>query len=121
MILKVYININILIGLIKETQMYGTIARFRVKTSVDKQEFKKRMDEFGSPEIQGWIAGYVFQTDADSNDFFLVAIFKDKASYQANADSPKQHERYLIFRSYLTDDPQWNDGEIVSATGPGTK
>ena len=101
--------------------MYGTIARFRVRKDVDKAEFKKRMDEFDSSEIEGWIADYIFQTDLDSDEFFLVAIFKDKASYQANADDPKQHERYLVFRSFLDTDPEWNDGTIVSATGPGTK
>lgn len=101
--------------------MYGTIARFRVKGDVDKTEFKKRMDEFDSAQISGWIADYIFQTDADTNEFYLVAIFKDKDSYQANANDPKQHERYLIFRSCLDADPEWNDGDIISATGPGTR
>ncbi|MEW6404741.1 MAG: antibiotic biosynthesis monooxygenase [Chloroflexota bacterium] len=99
--------------------MYGTIARFRVKLEVDKAEFKRRMDSFDSAKIPGWIADYIFQTDADSDVFYLVAVFKDKESYQANADDPAQHERYLVFRSFLVDDPEWNDGEIVSATGPG--
>jgi heme-degrading monooxygenase HmoA len=99
--------------------MYGTIARFRTRKDVNKEEFKKRMDEFDSAEIPGWVADYIFQTDANSNEFFLVAIFKDKESYQANADDPGQHERYLIFRSFLEEDPEWNDGVILSATGPG--
>ncbi|MBK9780573.1 MAG: antibiotic biosynthesis monooxygenase [Anaerolineales bacterium] len=99
--------------------MYGTVARFRVKKDVNKDHFKKRMDEFDSSQIPGWIADYIFQTDADSNEYFLVAIFTDKESYQANANSPSQHERYLIFRSFLEEDPEWNDGTIVSATGPG--
>ena len=101
--------------------MYGTIARFRVRKDVNKEEFKRKMDEFGSAIIPGWIADYIFQTDASSNEYFLVAIFKDKATYQANADSAEQHERYLIFRSFLEDDPEWNDGTIVSTTGPGSK
>jgi heme-degrading monooxygenase HmoA len=101
--------------------MYGTIARFRVKKGADKNEFKRKMDEFDSSEIEGWIADYIFQTDADSDEYYLVAIFKDKKSYQINADDPKQHERYLIFRSFLEADPEWNDGEIISATGPGSR
>jgi hypothetical protein len=75
------------------------------------------MDEFGSPEIQGG-SQVMFSKQTQTYDFFSWQ-FKDKASYQANADSPKQH-RHRIFRSYLTDDPQWNDGKF-SATGPGTK
>lgn len=101
--------------------MYGTIARFHIRKDVNKEEFKKTMDGFDMSIIPGWVADYIFQTDANSNEFFLVAIFKDKASYQANADDPAQHERYLIFRSFLEDDPEWNDGMIISATGPGTK
>lgn len=101
--------------------MYGTIARFRVKPDVDREEFKRKMDSFDSANISGWIADYIYQMDADSNEFYLVAVFKDKESYQANADDPKQHERYLVFRSFLVDDPEWHDGEIVSATGPGAK
>jgi hypothetical protein len=101
--------------------MYGTIAKFRVKPEVSKEEFKRRMDSFDSSKIKGWIADYIFQTDADSDVFYLVAIFKDKETYLANADDPAQHERYMVFRSFLAADPEWNDGTIVSATGPGTK
>lgn len=99
--------------------MYGTVARFRVRTDADKEEFRKKMDEFDSAHIPGWVADYIFQMDADPNEYYLVAVFKDKESYQANADDPQQHERYLIFRSYLEADPEWHDGVIVSATGPG--
>jgi heme-degrading monooxygenase HmoA len=101
--------------------MYGTVARFRVRADVEKEEFKRKMDEFDSSRIPGWVADYIFQMDSDSDEFYLVAVFKDKESYQANADDPKQHERYLIFRSYLEADPEWHDGMIVSATGPGAR
>lgn len=98
--------------------MYGTIARFRIKPGV-KDEFIKAMDDFGSAFIPGWVADYYFQMDRDSNEFYLVAIFKDKETYMANADSAEQHERYLVFRSFLENDPEWNDGFVLSATGPG--
>lgn len=98
--------------------MYGTIARFRVKPGV-KDQFIKAMDGFGNTVIPGWVADYHFQMEHDSDEFYLVAIFKDKETYQANADSAEQHERYLIFRSFLADDPEWHDGFILSATGPG--
>ena len=97
--------------------MYGTIARFRIKPGV-KDEFIKTMDSFGGASIAGWMADYYFQMDRDSNEFYLVAIFKDKETYLANADSPQQHERYLAFRSFLENDPEWHDGFILSATGP---
>ena len=99
--------------------MYGTIAHFRIKPGV-KDEFIKAMDSFGDAVIPGWVADYYFQTERDSDEFYLVAIFKDKETYQANAESSEQHERYLAFRSFLTDDPEWHDGFILSATGPGS-
>ena len=99
--------------------MYGTIARFRIKAGV-KDEFIKTMDSFGDAVIAGWVTDYYFQMDNDPDEFYLVAIFNDKDTYQANADSTEQHERYLAFRSFLMDDPEWHDGFIVSATGPGS-
>jgi hypothetical protein len=66
------------------------------------------------------VADYYFQMDRDPDEFYLVAIFKAKEMYVANADSAEQHERYLIFRSFLVADPEWQDGFILSATGPGS-
>ena len=100
--------------------MYGTIAHFRIKPGV-KDEFVRTMDSFGDAVIAGWVADYYFQMENDSDEFYLVAIFQDIQTYQANADSTEQHERYLVFRSFLVDDPQWHDGFILSATGPGSK
>lgn len=99
--------------------MYGTIARFRIKPGT-REEFIRTMDSFGADSIPGWRADYYFQMNNDPEEFYLVAIFQDRDMYEANADSPEQHERYLKFRSFLVEDPQWNDGFIVSATGPGT-
>lgn len=100
--------------------MYGTIAHFRIHPGT-RDEFIRAMDSFGDAIIDGWMADYYFQLDKDPDEFYLVAIFKDKETYQANADAPDQHERYLKFRSFLVDDPEWNDGFIVSATGPNAK
>lgn len=97
--------------------MYGTIARFLIKPGT-RDEFIRTMDSFGDEPIAGWIADYYFQMDKDPEEFYLVAIFKDRESYLSNADSPEQHERYLKFRSFVVADPEWNDGFIVSGTGP---
>ena len=97
--------------------MYGTIARFRIKPGV-KDEFIQAMDSFGGDFIPGWLTDYYFQMDKDPDEFYLVALFKDKETYQSNADSAEQHERYLVFRSFLIDDPEWHDGFVRSATGP---
>ncbi len=100
--------------------MYGTIAHFRIKPGT-RDEFIKTMDSFGDAIIPGWVADYYFQMNNDPDEFFLVAVFQDRDTYEANADSAEQHERYLKYRSFLVDDPAGSDGRIVSATGPGAK
>ena len=100
--------------------MYGTIARFRIKPGT-RDEFIQAMDSLGGSVIPGWMVDYYFQMNNDPDEFYLVAVFKDRDTYEANADSAEQHERYLKFRSFLVEDPLWNDGSIVSATGPSAK
>jgi hypothetical protein len=38
---------------------------------------------------------------------FLIALFDDEASCNANGDSPEQHARYVGLRAPLEDDPGW--------------
>ncbi|MGH2830845.1 MAG: hypothetical protein ACRDJM_10220, partial [Actinomycetota bacterium] len=57
--------------------------------------------------------GYTYKLDSDPNTLILVAAFKDKASYQANANSPEQDKWYQRFREFMTVDPEWMDGEII--------
>ena len=44
----------------------------------------------------------------------MQAIFEDRATYDANADDPKQHEMYVKYRALLEEEPEWHDGEIRS-------
>lgn len=98
--------------------MFGTIARVHLLPGM-KETLQRVMAEDASADIPGWVADYLFETTADPQICYLVAIFQDEASYTANADSPAQHERYLKFRACLTADPEWNDGHVISAIGPG--
>ena len=98
--------------------MFGTIARVRLKPG-KKEALRHAMAEEDTAEISGWIADYLFESSQEAQVCYLVAFFKDEASYIANADSSAQHERYLKFRACLVDDPEWNDGHVISATGPG--
>lgn len=92
--------------------MYGTIARVKIDPAkID--ELKAVGDSMAT--APGQIARYVYQTDADPGVLFLVAVFDSKESYWANAQSPGQHERFLRLRALLLEDPEWHDGEIVSA------
>jgi hypothetical protein len=98
--------------------MFGTIARVHVKPGM-KEALKAAMQADNQAVIPGWIADYLFESTEDPGICFLVAFFQDQESYTANADSAAQHERYLRFRACLSENPEWNDGHVISATGPG--
>ena len=52
--------------------------------------------------------------DGRPGELIGVAVFEDKASYQANADDPEQERWYFRLRELLEDDPEWEDGEYVA-------
>ena len=44
--------------------------------------------------------------DSDANEVYMAVVFKDKASYVANARDPKQDERFRKMRASLHADPE---------------
>ena len=93
--------------------MYGTIAKLKVKQGA-LDEIRK-METHRKPD--GVVGSLVFQSDGDADELWMVAIFRDKESYFANADSPEQNEDFLRLRALLSADPEWHDGEIVFSDG----
>jgi heme-degrading monooxygenase HmoA len=99
--------------------MYGTVARLHVKPGALDQ-LNQITRDFGSLHVPGFVASYVYQTNAASQEYYLTVVFESKASYVANAESPEQDARYRQMRALFEDDPEWHDGEIVSfATSAG--
>jgi len=94
--------------------MYGTIAKMRVKAGAE-QEFLRVSQETESVPIDGVVAVYVYQMDADSREFYMAVIFESKESYVANANSPEQHQRFLQMMAVLESEPEWHDGTVVFA------
>ncbi len=97
--------------------MYGTIARCTIKPG-HFAEAKQELEAWGTtvrPLHKGVVAAYTFQTDADPDVAFIVAICDDKAAYQAQGGVPEQGAWYERLRAHLTDDPQWNDGEVLTS------
>lgn len=92
--------------------MYGTIARVKIDPT-RIEELKAVGDSMGT--APGQVARYVYQMDADPGVLYLVAVFENKEAYWANAQSPEQNERFLRLRGLMLEDPEWHDGEIVSA------
>jgi quinol monooxygenase YgiN len=89
--------------------MYGTIAKMKAEKGA-MDELKKMVTD---RQPEGYVAAYVFKSDEDPNEFWLVAIFKNKETYFANANSAEQDKEFKRLRRFLKADPDWHDGEIV--------
>jgi quinol monooxygenase YgiN len=48
----------------------------------------------------------------DPDEFMGYAMFADKATYDANSNSPAQQAWYEELRGLLVADPEWFDGTL---------
>ncbi len=94
--------------------MYGTVARMRLKPGMEAK-LKEEMAQYERLKIPGFISTMVYRMDRDPNELYMAVAFKDKATYVANAQDPKQDERFRKMRAFLAADPEWHDGEIVAS------
>jgi len=101
--------------------MYGTIARMHVKSN-HQQQLQAMNDEWAQGrgrQVDGFVASYVLRPDDRPDELLLVAIFRDRDSYRANASDPEQDRWYRQMREHLQADPEWTDGEVYASTGGG--
>jgi hypothetical protein len=89
--------------------MYGTIAKLITKPGAIEE--LRRMETERHPV--GYIGSYVYQSDQDAKELWLVVLFENKETYMANADSPEQDSEFRRLMNYLVTDPEWHDGEII--------
>jgi len=94
--------------------MYGTVARMRLKPGMEAK-FKEDMAQYERIKIPGFVSTMVYRMDKDPNEIYIAVAFKDKDSYVANAEDPKQDERYKRMRALLAADPEWHEGEIIQS------
>ena len=95
--------------------MWGTIARMKVRPGVPEEYLFAQMRALNPDRGVGWVNSALYRSDEDPREFWLVAMFEDKESYRANAESSATHSVYLTFRACLEDDPEWHDvDEIIS-------
>jgi heme-degrading monooxygenase HmoA len=94
-------------------QMYGTVARIRVAPGKDA-EFARLSHRHNDLGIPGFVATYLYRTDADPSEYYMAVIFADRDSYIRNAEDPEQDRRYREMRALLAADPEWHDGEVVA-------
>ncbi len=93
--------------------MYGTVARLRIRQGAEAQ-FSQHLRDFTTLNVPGFVATYLYRTDADPRECYMAVLFESKAAYVANAESPAQGARYQQMRSLLESDPDWHDGEVSS-------
>jgi hypothetical protein len=91
--------------------MYGTCARTVVKAENRDALLAVFADQSGE-EVDGFINGFtLFENDSDV--MWMFAVFRDRESYDRNANDPRQHEQYTAYRALMEQEPEWHDGEIV--------
>jgi quinol monooxygenase YgiN len=102
--------------------MFGTVARIRPKPGGIQAllDMSHEFDREHATRVTGYVADYIFESEKHPGEYILVAIFEDRESYMANADSPEQDAFYRRFRQHLTEDPIWEDGEIIYASHGST-
>lgn len=96
--------------------MYGTIARIKPKEG-KLDEIVALMEEWDrdyKPDVEGAMAGYLFKPD-DGGDPWMVAVFENREAYRKNAEDPAQDAWYRRLREALEADPDWIDGEYLTA------
>jgi heme-degrading monooxygenase HmoA len=96
----------------EEEAMFGTVARIQAKPGMGPA-LEAMTGELEATQVDGHLATYVFRLDQGTDDYYLVAVFRDRESYRRNAESPEQHARYLRMRELLAADPKWHDGDVV--------
>jgi hypothetical protein len=96
----------------EEKDMYGTVARFRVKPGLDGK-LKDMVAAYEGLKIPGHVNTTVYRLDSGNNEFMMTVVFESKAAYIKNADSSGQDTRYQEMLMVLDGEPDWSDGEIV--------
>ena len=96
--------------------MYGTVARLRLKPGQESalMDYLQYWSRERKPNVKGAVGGYIYALDTDSSIAIMAVAFQDKESYVANAQSQAQDADYQRLRALLTEDPVWEDGEIIA-------
>jgi heme-degrading monooxygenase HmoA len=94
--------------------VYGTVMSFRVKPGrkEDLEAIFEKYGHLGEYPIEGHIGSYILWKDDDPDQGIALTVFDNREAYWRNAQSPEQHDRYVLIRSHLEEDPGWQDGEI---------
>lgn len=95
--------------------MYGSIFRMRVIPGQEGKliEALEKWEAERKPKVDGAIANLLLKADKSPDEYIGVAVFKDQASYRANAEDPEQDKWFQQMRQLLQSDVKWEDGDYV--------
>jgi len=92
--------------------MFGTIARMRVKSGMERQ-LEALSKKFEGRHVDGWMSTNIYRAKDDPGEYWISVVFRDESSYQKNADDPVQGQWFRELMSMLESEPEWHDGEII--------
>jgi len=95
--------------------MFGSVFHMQAKPGHEKQleaQFESWNRE-RAPKVKGYVESIGFRTVSGSGQMIGVAIFASREDYERNAQDPDQDKWYQELRSHLTEDPVWEDGEVI--------
>jgi quinol monooxygenase YgiN len=99
--------------------MYGTIMRARIKPG-RREEYERAMREMvpSAEDYGNGLHSYeIAWEDKDPNRMVMVIHFRDRESYQANADRPETNEQYQKQLEFLEGEPEWIDVNYAEYVG----
>ena len=97
--------------------MFATVYKLRLKPGreAEMQALSEAWNRERAPQVKGFVSSYTVRSEKVEREFLGVTVFDSEENFRRNANDPAQHEWYLKMREYLEADPEWNDGEVVSA------
>jgi len=101
--------------------LYGSIFHMKVKPGKEADVITCFQDweKYRQPNADGAIGGFVKRPGKAPNTLIGVAMFRDKASFEANDKTPKQNTWFTELMQYLEEEPAWEDGEYVMEDSKG--
>lgn len=90
--------------------MYGTLMRATVLPE-HRDRLVAAIEAGERVPVPGFLGSRLLIPDGRADEVWLAVTFEDRSSYERNAASPEQHDRYLAMRQWMAADPAWIDGD----------
>src|SRR5260370_30210704 len=82
----------------KERRMYGTVARMKAKPGTGEL-LTELGRQFHEDRPAGMVGTWVYQMDADPDEYILAVAFESREADTAHAARPQQDARYQELRA----------------------